>query len=43
MKSLLPYGILLVLGVFISGQFLLIPLALGYVIVSLSIIKRYVR
>ncbi len=34
MKSLLPYGMLLVIGILISGEYWLVPLALGYVLVS---------
>ena len=34
MKSLLPYGIVLVIGILISGEYWLVPLALGYVLVN---------
>lgn len=43
MKKLLLYGIMLVIGVILSHQYWLIPLALGYVVVTLCIIKRFVR
>lgn len=34
MKSLLPYEILLIIGILVSGEYWLFPLALGYVLVS---------
>ncbi len=34
MKSLLPYGIVLIIGILASGEYWLFPLALGYVLVS---------
>lgn len=43
MKSLLPYGIVLVIGILVSGEYWLFPLALGYVLVSHTRMKKATR